>query len=126
MVVPAVVEGMVLALGLLDDLGWLVGQAVDDIGYVIANTLGPLDHRIRRRVLATLSTTHRSHRQALARAIVADPRTPYEDVSDMAVLLHHQHLPKLEAHGYVDYDARSGDVVLWKDPDEVMATLRSL
>lgn len=41
---------------------------------------------------------------------------PTEDLlEDVAISLHHHHLPKLASHGIVDYDERSETVRYWDD-----------
>ncbi|WP_227132854.1 DUF7344 domain-containing protein [Halorubellus salinus] len=88
-----------------------VRRTPDDVAW---STLGkPLV----RRVLAILTTAEEPwDRSTLAEAIEAasGPRTPLDRSwgdRDVEVYLHHSVLPKLDAHGFLDYDPVNGIVV---------------
>lgn len=74
---------------------------------------------IRRRALAILADRESTTRTALAERLAADEAVPTDDVRRLEILLHHQHLPKLEDERYVEYDRRNGEISLWADPSAV-------
>lgn len=48
------------------------------------------------------------------------------DSESLRLKLYHQHLPKLEDAGLIEYDWRSGDVVLSEDPEQLQDVLDAL
>lgn len=46
-----------------------------------------------------------------------------DDHEQVRLRLYHHHLPKLEAAGIVDYDWRSGDIVLEEDAEDLRSLL---
>lgn len=78
---------------------------------------GLLANSRRRHVLYHFVANEIGYVESLSRAIAAhEGDVPHESVDEgvrgeVAASLLHNHLPKLAAHGVVEYDARSGDVV---------------
>lgn len=62
----------------------------------------------RRRVLAALAAGDgRAERRGLAETVAGSATSPADE---LRATLHHVHLPKLDAHGFVDYDVERGVV----------------
>ena len=62
----------------------------------------------------------------LAERIAAEPNDVSErDPGTLELVLHHNHLPRLDDELYVEYDPRAGDVILWEDPQTVSRRLRN-
>lgn len=110
---------------LLDDLCLLVLGPLDEFTVALGNVLSALCHPIRRSVLAKLARDGSVTRRTLAETVAADGAVDEADVDRVEVSLHHNHLPKLADEGYLDYDRRHGDVVLWEDPETVRALIDS-
>lgn len=108
---------------LAEDLQSLASAPADVLQLGVANTLGVLGHPVRRAVLRLLAERGVLDRDELAAALVEDEGVASADAARLGVLLHHAHLPKLDAHGYVDYDPRSGDTALFVEPSAVEAEL---
>lgn len=110
------------AMGLLD-----VPEEADDLFDALASDQ-------RRAMLAVLAAAGELTVDDLAATVTdddvagPDAEFPAADSSRMEILLHHRHLPKLDAVGLVDYDHDSGVVEfdghpllrdVWVDPDAV-------
>ena len=121
--VASIIEGVSVMLSFLDEVAILT--PVEELSIALANSLGVLGHQVRRKVLTLLAERNVLHRSGLAQKIVGDDEIPHENVERVTLSLHHNHLPKLADHDYVEYDPRTGDVVLWKDPSAVKSSLRS-
>lgn len=93
--------------------------SMEDPFVLVGQTFAPLAHPLRRKVLALLLEDAVVEREALAATLAADDDVPREDRHGLETVLHHHHLPKLADGQYIDYDTRSGDVVLWRDPCDV-------
>ena len=78
---------------------------------------------VRRKALAILAEQQRTTRTALAEQLAADEDVPTDDVRHIEILLHHQHLPKLEDELYIEYDTRNGDISLWAESHVVESYL---
>lgn len=109
----------------LDECAILALLHLDEFGLAVANAFGALGHPVRRTVLEYLCEEHRLHREEIVERAAADPDLSWEDAERFEIGLHHNHLPKLEEAGYVEYDWRNGDVVLWMDEDDVRAELQT-
>lgn len=125
MIATAISELLVPSVSLLDEVGFLASGSVDELGAAIANGFGALGHAVRRRVLALLADRGVSNRSEIAEELATDPAVSAEEADRLNVSLHHNHLPKLDDCGYVEYDVRSGDVALWRAPEEVESELES-
>lgn len=110
-------------LAALDEL-LILATVVDDAVVVASGEwLGLLSHPVRRSVLSALVEREEFDRGRLARYVADDGDAPPDDPERAEVVLHHNHLPKLDDGGFVDYDPRQGDVRLWKPPAEVRTLL---
>lgn len=118
-------ELAVLFLSLLDDIALTLAGPLDELGPDLLSGYGVLTHPVRQKVLSLLADGECLTRTELAEAAARDADVPYESVDRLEVVLHHEHLPKLEDCQYVEYDARNGDVVLWDDPETVRLLLNS-
>lgn len=136
MVVAVAGELATVLVSLLDELALVLVSLFDEIALVLAGPLdelglnflggyGVLAHPVRQKVLALLADDDSLTRTELAEAAARDEDVPYESVERLEVVLHHNHLPKLEDRQYVEYDARNGDVVLWDDPETVRSLLNT-
>jgi len=104
-----------VGFGLIDWTGLVDPPLATDCWALVLNSFAPLANPIRRKVLVILTEEGPSDRERLAERLAADADVEDDDAADVALRLHHVHLPKLDAHHYVEYDPRMGDVVLW-DP----------
>lgn len=103
-----------------------VVAAVDETVVHALHSAGALAHTARRRALSILLEREPLGRERLAALLAADETVPHDDAERIELTLHHEHLPRLEAELFVEYDHRSGDVVLWKEPDAVRESLESV
>lgn len=78
---------------------------------------------VRRTILSVLADEERMTRTELAAVLATDEDIPAADTQPIEIDLHHNHLPKLAHDSYIEYDARTGAVILWKDPERVRAQL---
>lgn len=110
---------------LLDEIVLVLAGPLDDLGLSYLSGCGVLTHPVRQKVLSLLADDDSLTRTELAEAAAEDEDVPCESVERLEVTLHHDHLPKLADHQYVEYDARNGDVVLWDDPEFVKSVLNT-
>lgn len=77
----------------------------------IDDILDTLAHHLRREVIHYFENVTTDDVASIG-AVTAhiDGRIPTTDSSEVRAALHHAHLPKLEARGWLDYDARNGDI----------------
>jgi len=125
MVAPIVGEFAFVVTSLLDDLVFVLASPIDELGTAFANACSVISHPVRRKVLVILTEREAATRTALADELAVDEGISIEDTERLDVLLHHNHLRKLDEHQYVAYDRRHGDVALWKDPKSVEFDLDS-
>jgi DNA-binding transcriptional ArsR family regulator len=78
---------------------------------------------VRRKILSVLADEQMMSRSDLGEVLASDEDIPAADTHDLEMSLHHNHLPKLTDDNYIEYDTRTGDVVLWKDPQRIRAHL---
>ncbi|MFC4448421.1 helix-turn-helix domain-containing protein [Halorussus aquaticus] len=78
---------------------------------------------VRREILAILAREETMTRTELAAVLASDDNIPGQDARSFEISLHHNHLPKLEDGQYIEYDARTEDIVLWKDPQQIRSQL---
>lgn len=73
----------------------------------------------RRRVLSLMDASGSDPHSVgdLAERLVADSDSDATDGTSVEASLHHVHLPKLDAIGAVEYDARTGTVRYVRNPD---------
>jgi hypothetical protein len=76
---------------------------------------------LRRTILTVLADEETMTRTSLAALLAADEDVPTADTRSLEIVLHHSHLPKLDDENYIEYDARSGDIVLWQDRESIRA-----
>ncbi|SIR77085.1 DUF7344 domain-containing protein [Natronorubrum thiooxidans] len=107
-IVCLVLEGTVAVVALLDETAASALQSG-----------GALAHVTRRRVMSLLVEHDVLRREQVARELADDDAVPEAETERIDVELHHHHLPKLDDEQFIDYDHRSGDVVLWEDADTV-------
>lgn len=118
------IAGMVVVVGSLADVGLLpLGGWIEEVATTGWQTIAPLAHPLRRTILTRLLERPVWTRDELAESLVADESVPHDDFTRLELVLHHHHLPKLDASQYVEYDRRNGDVVLWKDDQCVQGEL---
>ncbi|MFH5800498.1 HalOD1 output domain-containing protein [Haladaptatus sp. CMAA 1911] len=82
-----------------------------------------IDHPIRQRILSILSENSEHTRSELAERLATDSDIPTCDTHHLEIVLHHNHLPRLDDKQYIEYDPRSGDLRRWKDPEVIRAHL---
>lgn len=82
-----------------------------------------ITHPFRKRILAFLAMNKGISRAELATLLAASTEVTASEVNQLELSLHHNHLPRLASEGYIDYDQRSGEIVLWKDADTLLAEL---
>jgi hypothetical protein len=82
-----------------------------------------INHLIRRRILSILSEHSEHTRSELAEQLATDPDIPTCDTHHLEVVLHHNHLLRLDYERYIEYDPRSGDLRRWEDPEVIRAHL---
>jgi hypothetical protein len=80
---------------------------------------------VQRTVLSLLADEKTMTRTALTQRLADDDDTPAANTQYLEMTLHHSHLPKLADDGYIEYDARLGDIALWETPESVRARLDS-
>lgn len=119
-------DGVSLFVESLDEIVVLIAFAAWVCGSIplLGRTFDPLDHPIRRAILAKLAERRTWTRTDLAAALESDEQVDEVDRGRIEVGLHHDHLPKLADGQYLDYDRRNGDVVRWKDAKDVQSALR--
>lgn len=125
MVVSATGEFAVLMASLLDDIALVSAGQLDDLGITLTQGFGALTHPVRKKALELMADEGVLTRTELAEAVATDEGVPREDADRLKAAMHHNHLPKLDDHQYVEYDERNGDVVLWTDPETVRSLLDS-
>ena len=108
---------------LLEEIVLVLYGPFDELGITVANALGVVTHPVRKKVLTLLTEQPVRTRSEIAEAAAKDDDVPYESMDRLELLLHHNHLPRLADHQYIEYDTRHGDVVLWEDPDTVKSVL---
>ena len=74
---------------------------------------------VRRTIVVVLAERGQTTRAELAEALAEAEDVPGTDADALEIHLHHNHLPRLDDEQYLEYDARSGDVVPWKEPEWV-------
>lgn len=77
-----------------------------------------------RRILSILAEEGNTTRSELAAVLAADETIPAADIRSFEISLHHDHLPRLADEHYIEYDARNGDIVLWKEPQWILSLLQ--
>lgn len=103
------------ALPLADTLG--------EVG-VLAVAASVVRNPVRQAVLTILVEQERTTRRYLAEALPGRMDEGPATVPDaLELVLHHNHLPRLDEELYIEYDPRSGDVVLWQDARAVARQL---
>lgn len=107
------------------EVALLFASFVDDAAVYALQSTGLLSSTVRRNVLVTLLQTDTIHRKELAQRLAAAETVPQSDPEHIELVLHHHHLPRLADEQFIDYDARNGDIVLWKDPETAAALLES-
>ena len=95
----------------------LLPGGAGDPGAAAAGGLAVLGHPVRRDVLRFLARHGTAHRTTIALAVGG--RVPHESLERLDLMLHHSHLPKLDAYHYIEYDPRSGDATLFPPPGPV-------
>ena len=108
-------------LNLVGDIGAVLSHPVDDAGTTLASGLGVAAGPVHRKVLALLSERSKTTAEELAREAVDDEDVPFRSADQLALVLHHRCLPKLEDENYVRYDPDSGTVVRRGDSGSVPA-----
>ncbi|RBI58763.1 hypothetical protein DMJ13_25855 [halophilic archaeon] len=78
---------------------------------------------VRRRILSILADEEVMTRTELAEVLAGDEDIPATDTQSLEISLHHNHLPRLDDNHYIEYDPRTGDIVLWKDPQRIRIQL---
>jgi len=116
-------ELVVTVGGLLKQTVPVLSGLFDDLGISVAMALGVVTHPVRQKVLTLLTEKPVRTRSEIAEAAATDDAVPYENTDRLEVLLHHNHLPRLADHQYLEYDTRQGDVVLREDPEIVTSVL---
>lgn len=90
----------------------------------VDRTLDAISNRRRRNVLYLLEEGGSMAVESLADDLLriepdSTPEGYHDDDSNpMITTLHHNHLPRLDELGFIDYDQRSGDIRLRDPPDE--------
>jgi hypothetical protein len=82
-----------------------------------------IDHPIRRRILSILFEHSEHTRSELAEQLATDSDISTCDTHHLEIVLHHNHLPRLDDERYIEYDPRSGDLRRWKDSKVIRAHL---
>ncbi|MFC4436866.1 MULTISPECIES: DUF7344 domain-containing protein [Natrialbaceae] len=98
---------------------------IDEVCIYALKSSGALAHPVRRRVVSILVDYDVLRREELAELIATGGSISRNDSERLEIALHHAHLPKLDEELLIDYDQRTGDVVLWEDPDTVNEMLDS-
>ncbi|MFC4544735.1 hypothetical protein ACFO5R_22635 [Halosolutus amylolyticus] len=93
-----------------------VAALVDEVAVYALQSTGVLGHPVRRRVVSVLIEHDILRREEVAEMLADDETIAQSDPDRIELMLHHQHLPHLDEELFVEYDHRTGDVVLWKDP----------
>lgn len=93
-----------------------VAALMDEVAVYALQSTGVLGHPVRRRVVSALIEHDILRREEVAEMLAADETIAADDPERIETVLHHQHLPHLDEELFVEYDHRTGDVVLWKDP----------
>lgn len=78
---------------------------------------------VRRKILAVLADEEMMTRSELTEVLVTDEDIPAGDTQSLEISLHHNHLPKLADEHYIEYDAQTGDIVLWEDSQRIRTQL---
>lgn len=125
MVVSVAMEVGAVLGSFFDELLMLL-TGIDDVYLAFTHGAGVLSHPVRRKILHLMTDRSTVNREDLATAVADDEGLSPMNVEEAEILLHHKHLPKLADQGYVDYDPRTGDVVLWEDPSTVEERLEDL
>lgn len=112
-----------MVVGMMGELAATLLMLPDELGIPFVETSTVLAHPVRRKVLALLVEHGEITRTELAERIARDEEVPTESRYHLEILLHHNHLPRLDEELYVEYDPRNGDIVLWEDPRAVMSQL---
>jgi hypothetical protein len=108
---------------LLEEIVLVLYGPFDELGVTVANALGVVTHPVRKKALTLLTEQPVRTRFEIAEAAASDDDVPYESIDRLELLLHHDHLPRLADHQYLEYDTRHGDVVLWEDPETIKSVL---
>ena len=87
-----------------------------------ADAFALLANPARRHVLRTLLETSATTIDDLAERLAGAPNVDGRSIDRTKIELVHDHLPRLEDHGVIEYDDRNGDVVL-DDPDDLESYL---
>lgn len=83
-----------------------------------------VSNSIRKQILTVLAEEETMRRADLAEVLAAAEEIPTADTRTIEIALHHNHLPRLDDENVIEYDVRTGDIVLWEDPERVRARLR--
>jgi hypothetical protein len=78
---------------------------------------------VRRAILSVLADEGTVTRTDLVAHLATDADIPTSNTDSLEIALHHSHLPRLADENYIEYDARSGDIVLWQDRASIRAQL---
>ncbi|WP_224268911.1 DUF7344 domain-containing protein [Haloprofundus salinisoli] len=114
-----------MVLTVITDIAISTVGLTDELGPMLLNSVGVLAHPVRRNVLSYLTADEVLNRTELSERLAADREVAGDDADRLELMLHHSHLPKLADEQFVDYEPRSGDVVLWKDADRTHSLLES-
>lgn len=107
------------------EFGLLFGHLLDDVALSLLEYQSALAAVIRREVLVKLLSQHSSTRTKLAEELAAAEDVAIDDPERLEIVLHHIHLPKLDDEQFVEYDARTGDIILWKNAKTIKSLLDS-
>lgn len=78
---------------------------------------------IREKILLILADEETITRAELVEKLASEDEIPATDTDSLDISLHHHHLPKLSAENYIEYDARTGDVAIWRNPQQIRDSL---
>lgn len=80
-------------------------------------------HPLRRKILAVLVEHRELTRSELTDILAVDPELPTACPEHLAIVLHHNHLPRLAEQSFIEYDHRTGDISRWKEPAVIQSQL---
>lgn len=109
---------------LIEECVLLLVSTLDDGGISSIGAGSVLSQPVRRAAMTILINQRQMTRRELAEKISEESKSvSATDPDTLEVSLHYNHLPRLNDELYVEYDPRSGDVVLWEDPQVVARQL---
>lgn len=82
-------------------------------------------HPLRPKILQVLMEPGKMTRSKLAEELASDSDVSSDDRQHVEIALHHSHLPKLDERNYIDYDHRSGDIVLRGESHDIESCLEA-